>query len=341
MIDIEVLVRENIRTLCPYSSARDESGAGSGIFLDANENPYGTHNRYPDPYQQELKAALSRLKSVPVNRIFIGNGSDEVIDLLYRIFCRPGIDKALTFTPTYGLYQVAADINDIELIRLPLQEDFQIDIDALSAVWDNDRIRLIFICSPNNPTGNYLEGIETILQHFRGIVVVDEAYIDFAAQKSLASLTEAYQNLVVIQTLSKAWGLAAARIGIAFSNPAIIQLFNKVKPPYNVSSLNQEAALHALADLETFENRKTILLQQRAWLEIKLQELPVVTTVYPSDANFLLVKMVDANLIYQLLVHQGIITRNRHQVVRNCIRISVGTPEENQTLIEALRKIKQ
>ncbi len=334
------LVRKNILSLKPYSSARDEFSGSDGVFLDANENPFGELNRYPDPHQKELKQKLSTIKNVPVSSIFVGNGSDEVIDLTYRIFCNPGKDKALTFTPTYGMYEVSAEINEVELIKIPLTTDFQIDFDALENYLGEDNLKLIFICSPNNPTANSLINIETLLQKFNGIVVVDEAYIDFSTSGLFLNKIEQYPNLIVMQTFSKAWGLAAARVGMAYSNELIISLYNKVKPPYNVSKPNQDAALKALEDVAGFEKRKSIILGQRTWLQNQLDGLDVVLKIYPSDANFLLVEMTDANRIYNELVNLKVITRNRHTQVNNCIRITVGSPEENQALVEALKKIK-
>lgn len=337
--EIKNLVRKNILSLKPYSSARDEFSGSDGVFLDANENPFGELNRYPDPHQKELKTKLSEIKSVPVSTIFVGNGSDEVIDLTFRIFCNPGKDKALIFTPTYGMYEVSAEINEVDLIKVPLTESFQIDFDALENHIVDENLKLIFICSPNNPTANSLENIETVLQKFNGIVIVDEAYIDFSKAGSLLTKIEQYPNLIVMQTFSKAWGLAAARVGMAYSNDLIISLYNKVKPPYNVSGPNQKAALKSLENVAEFEKRKTLILEQRTWLENHLAGLAVVIRIYPSDANFLLVEMTDANRIYNELVNQKVITRNRHSVIANCLRITVGSPEENQILVTALKKI--
>jgi histidinol-phosphate aminotransferase len=339
IVEINKLVRKNILVLKPYSSARDEFSGSEGVFLDANENPFGELNRYPDPHQKELKKQLSRIKSVPEESIFIGNGSDEVIDLTFRIFCNPGKDKALIFTPTYGMYEVSAGINEVELIRIPFTPSFQIDFDVLDAYLGDTSLKLIFICSPNNPTGNSIENIEKVLQKFDGIVVVDEAYIDFSKATSLLSKIEDYPNLIVMQTFSKAWGLAAARVGMAYSNKVIISLFGKVKPPYNVSLPNQKAALQALENITEFEIRKSVILQQRDWLKNQLKGLPVVVKIYPTDSNFLLVEMTDANRIYNELVNRRVITRNRHSVINNCLRITVGSPDENQKLIEALNQI--
>lgn len=343
MIDLNKIVRPNILDLRSYSSARDEFKGSDGIFLDANENPYGDLNRYPDPYQKELKDSLSKLRKITKENIFIGNGSDEVIDLAFRIFCEPGKDKALSFSPTYGMYDVSAGINNIELLKIPLTNTFQIDTDGLEQYWSNKKLKLIFICSPNNPTGNSmaLKGIETILKKFKGIVIIDEAYIDFNSTQSCLKLLKKYPNLIISQTFSKAWGLAAARIGIAYANKDIIQLYNKVKPPYNISELNQKAAINTLSDYKEFEKNLQIVLKEKRRLETELKPIDVIKKVYPSDANFLLVKVKDAAKVYAALVAKRIITRNRNNSVKNCIRISVGTPNENNKLINALKNISK
>lgn len=338
-LDIDKLVRKNILNLKPYASARDEYSGGSAVFMDANENPFGELNRYPDPHQKELKHKLGALKSLPVENIFVGNGSDEVIDLTFRIFCNPGKDKALIFSPTYGMYEVSAEINEVELIRVPLTPSFQIDYDALKTHLDDETLKLIFICSPNNPTGNCIENTAALLQQFKGIVVMDEAYIDFSNKESYIAKINSYPNLIVMQTLSKAWGLAAARVGMAYADARIISLFNKIKPPYNVSGPNQKAALTALEKQDEFEKRKAIILEQKVWLVNQMPAIAVVKKVYPSDANFILVEMTDVGKIYLELVNQGVITRNRHSMVANCLRITVGSPEENKTLIHALSKM--
>ncbi len=337
MFNVENIVRKNILHLMPYSSARNEFSGKNGTFLDANENPFGTLNRYPDPYQMELKQILSAYKSIPLENIFIGNGSDEIIDLAFRIFCTPGKDKALTFSPTYGMYDVSAAINEVELIKLPLNDSFQINQEEFEKTLKIPNLKLIFICSPNNPSGNCIDNIEKIMQNFNGIVLVDEAYIDFSKQESYLSKLKQYPNLIVSQTFSKAWGLAAARVGIAYANNPIISIFNKVKPPYNVSKLNQEAAIDALNNKVDFEKNKKIILDQKKWLEQALMELPVIKKIYPSDANFLLAETTNANSIYNQLVSQKVITRNRNNIVNNCIRITVGSPAENQQLINALK----
>ncbi|MCL1664333.1 histidinol-phosphate transaminase [Elizabethkingia ursingii] len=335
--NLESLVRPNILKLKPYSSARDEYNGDTGIFLDANENPFGTLNRYPDPYQKEVKEKLSALKNIPVSQIFLGNGSDEVIDLVFRIFCTPGNDKALVFTPTYGMYEVSANINDTELLQLPLNRNFQIDREAVIPFLKDENLKLIFICSPNNPTGNSIENVDFILENFNGIVFVDEAYIDFSSQKSWTEKLEQYPNLIISQTFSKARGLAAVRVGIAYSSPEIISLLNKTKPPYNVSQLNQEAALIALVDDEKYQSEIKTILEEKERLKKALLKLTVIKKIYPSDANFILAEVNDADEIYNNLVQQKIITRNRNSVIANCIRITIGTTEENNQLIAALK----
>lgn len=342
MINIEKIVRPNILKLKPYSSARDEFSSSSGIFLDANENPFGSLNRYPDPYQVALKQKLARLKNVEGSNIFVGNGSDEVIDLAFRIFCNPGTDKALSFSPTYGMYDVSAAINHVALLKQPLNEAFQIDIGNLKSYLSDEHIKLIFICSPNNPTGNLMRksDVEFILTNFNGMVCIDEAYIDFAEEPSLIDLTKQYNNLIISQTFSKAWGLAAARIGVAYANKEVIALYNKVKPPYNVSKINQQAAIDALNEHNTYYGRLTKILREKERLKSELQHINAVKKIYPSDANFLLVEVADADKIYTRLISQKIITRNRNKEVKNCLRITVGTFEENNKLIKALKKIQ-
>ena len=339
MFSLEKIVCENIWKLQAYSSARDEFSGKEGVFLDANENPFGELNRYPDPQQKALKKKLSSLKSVSESQIFLGNGSDEVIDLVFRIFCESGKDKVLTFTPTYGMYEVSASINNVEVVQASLTSAFQIDFEQLSELIKDDGIKLLFICSPNNPTGNNIDQIDRILDIFNGVVIIDEAYIDFSTADSWAGKVKDYPNLIVIQTFSKAWGLAGARVGIAYANTEIITLLNKVKPPYNISTLNQEAALNALNNVEVFEEQKTTILEQRNWLKNQLQMLTLIKKIHPSDSNFLLIEIDNADFIYNELVKQKVITRNRNNVVRNCIRITVGSEEENQTLIEALKNL--
>ncbi len=341
MFNLKNIIRENILYLQAYSSARDEFNGYDGVFLDANENPFGSLNRYPDPYQIDLKQKLSELKDVSINNIFVGNGSDEVIDLAFRIFCNPGEDQVLIFSPTYGMYEVTAAINDVELIKIPLNQYFQINTEIVKKYLTNSNLKLIFICSPNNPTGNSVnpKGIEFILNNFNGIVLIDEAYIDFSPSNSWIKMLELFPNLIVSQTFSKAWGLASARVGVAYANEDVIAIFNKVKPPYNVSKLNQQAAIDALSNLSEFEKNKQIILSEKEKLKDGLLQLALVKKVYSSDANFLLVEVTNTNIIYQKLISQKIITRNRNSVINNCIRISVGTPKENVALLMALKKI--
>ncbi len=343
MFDLKALVRPNILTLKPYSSARDEFKGSEGVFLDANENPFGTLNRYPDSYQTELKDKLSAYKNIPTKNIFIGNGSDEIIDLIYRIFCNPEVDRALTFTPTFGMYQVASDINNIELIKLPLNNDFQVNIENLKRYLKDHQLKLIFICSPNNPTGNCFneKDVELILNEFKGIVIIDEAYIDFSDKKSWSKTLETYPNLIVTQTFSKAWALASARVGIAYASGEIVKLLNKVKMPYNISKLNQQAAIDALDNHSDFKNNIEIILKEKEQLIQKLNQLDIVKKIYPSDANFLLVEFDNADKTYKDLVSQKIITRNRHKLIKNCIRITVGTSDENEKLINGLLSISK
>lgn len=342
-INIEKLVRKNILDLKPYSSARDEFSGAEGVFLDANENPFGSWNRYPDPYQKELKNEISKIKNTSSDSLFLGNGSDEVIDLLFRVFTNPGKDQALTFTPTYGMYEVAANINDAELLQIPLDENFQVSIDEnLQKTLQNEDLKLIFICSPNNPTGNLIqkEAVDFILKNFGGIVVIDEAYIDFADQESWISQLEKHPNLLVMQTFSKYWGMAGLRVGMAFSNPEIISLLNKVKPPYNISSLNQEAVLKTLKNASEINKQLELILKQRELVISALTDLEIVKKIYPTDANFLLAEVENANELYDYLVNEKVIIRNRNSVVKNCVRITIGTPEENKKLIETLQKFE-
>lgn len=342
MTEIDRLVRENVRRLIPYSCARDEFKGKEGIFLDANENPYGKLNRYPDPYQRELKAKISDIKGIPEENIFLGNGSDEIIDLCFRVFCNPGKDRALTFHPTYGMYEVSASINDVELIRVPLTDDFRIDMEKTLPFLDDESLKLIFICSPNNPTGNSMntDAVHWIVQKFRGIVVIDEAYIDFSDQSSFKSLTSVNQNLIVMQTFSKAMGLAAARVGMAFAQTRIIEYFNKMKPPYNISDINQKAALRSLNNIDSAKKRIGRIIAERKRLEKALEMTGIVEKVFPSDSNFILVRVKDADLVYSKLLENGIIVRNRNRIVDRCIRITAGTPAENKRLIAALKRIK-
>ena len=344
MISLEKLVRPNIWSLAPYSSARNEyAGREARVFLDANENPYNNpYNRYPDPLQLELKAALSKVKGVAEDCIFLGNGSDEAIDLPYRCFCRPGVDNVVAIEPTYGMYKVCADINDVEYRPVLLDEHYQITADRLLSACDQNT-KLIWICSPNNPTGNSLvrEEILRVIQSFEGIVIVDEAYSDFSNQPSLRQDLAKYPNLIVLNTMSKAWGCAAIRLGMAFASKEIIELFNKVKYPYNVNLLTQRQALEALSDPYQVDKWVRMLKLERDRMIEAFQLLPICEKVYPTDANFFLAKMNDAQGIYDYLVDQGVIVRNRTRVTlcQNCLRITIGTKTENNELIAALRKL--
>ncbi|PQJ23472.1 histidinol-phosphate transaminase [Tenacibaculum sp. SG-28] len=341
MFNLQKIVRSNISRLQAYASARDEFKGVADVYLDANENPFGELNRYPDPKQSKIKKILSGIKNVAENQIFIGNGSDEVIDLAFRIFCNPGVDKALTFTPSYGMYKVSAGINDVELIELPLTASFTINLEEVSPYLADENLKLIFICSPNNPTGNCFseESITWILNNFNGIVIIDEAYIDFSTKASFISKLEKYPNLIISQTFSKAWGLAGARTGVAYASKELIALYNKVKPPYNVSALNQDAVYKALHNLELFEVNKRVILQEKEDLIFALQSINYVKTIFPSEANFILVEVEDAYKVYHSLVQLNIITRNRSNLIANCIRITVGSPRDNEQLITAMQKI--
>jgi histidinol-phosphate aminotransferase len=349
MFNVETLVRPNIRSLKPYSSARDEFKGEANVFLDANENSIGSpllkwYNRYPDPMQWSIKEKIAAIKKVPKEQIFLGNGSDEAIDLLFRCFCEPGIDEVVICPPTYGMYEVSANINNAKINRVPLTENFQLDLEALEqAIKPNTKI--IWICSPNNPTGNSIdrEDIEMILNNFDGLVVIDEAYINFSRQKSwLADLND-YPNLVVLQTLSKAWGLAGIRMGMAFASTAIVGYMNKVKPPYNISQPVQELALKALDEIGQVNDMIVTLVNERQQMARLLSEMKEVEQVYPSDANFLLVKFNDAASLYAYLVADGIVVRDRSNVEKcaGCLRITIGTPTENEKLIQAITKFNQ
>lgn len=338
------LLRPHIIELAPYSSARDEYSGSEGIFLDANENPLGSvtskpYNRYPDPHQKHIKYQLSLIKNVGMENIFLGNGSDEAIDLLIRAFCEPHQDNIIIMPPTYGMYEVSANINAVPIQKVPLDANFQIDLEKLKQTI-NSNTKIIFLCSPNNPSGNLLkkEDIEYILDHFQGITLLDEAYIDFCADASWVKNLEKYPRLVIIQTFSKAWGLAALRLGMAFAHKDLIAVLNKIKPPYNISQTTQELVQESLQkEAQKNEMVKEIIIQ-REYLENKLNNLPFVEKVYPSDANFLLVKMQEAQKIFDYLLSEKIIVRNRVKVIEGCLRISVGTHQENETLIQTLQK---
>ena len=346
MKPLEQLTRKNIWSLAPYSSARNEyAGREAHVFLDANENPYNAPlNRYPDPLQLELKAQIAKVKEVPVECIFLGNGSDEAIDLPYRCFCQPGIDNVVAIEPTYGMYKVCADINDTEYRTVLLDEHFQFTADKLLAACD-ENTKLIWLCSPNNPTGNNLnrEEMVKVIERFEGIVIVDEAYSDFSRQKPLRHELSQHPNLIVLNTMSKAWGCAAIRLGMAFASKEIIGLFNKVKYPYNVNLLTQQKALETIKDKGEVERWVSTLLQERARLMEAFNMLPICEKVYPSDANFFLARMTDAQRIYDYLVSEGIIVRNRSriQLCNNCLRITIGTRSENSELLGALRQFTE
>jgi len=342
-MDIQKLLRENIRQLQPYSSARDEFKGEASVYLDANENPYNSpFNRYPDPLQWEVKGHISRIKNVPAENIFLGNGSDEPIDLLYRAFCEPRLDNVVAIEPTYGMYKVSAAINDIEYRKVLLDENFQFSTEKLLSA-SNLYTKIIWLCSPNNPTGNSLNRNEVIslLKSFEGIVVLDEAYIDFASESSFSEFLTQYPNLVILQTFSKAWGNAAIRLGMAFASIEIIAVLNKIKYPYNINILTQKHAINALKSPEQVKEWVKILLAERSVLINSLKKLPMVVHVYPTDANFVLVKVSNANATYHQLVDKSIIVRNRNSVTlcNDCLRITVGTPEENKILLEELKKL--
>ena len=343
-MDLQRLVRPNIWSLKPYSSARSEFKGSAEVFLDANENPFETGlNRYPDPLQKSLKTAISSIKEVAANQIFLGNGSDEAIDLLIRIFCEPQKDHILCLPPTYGMYRVSADIANVAVREIPLTRTFQPAVEQILNT-ANECSKLLFLCSPNNPTGNNFEWnrMERLIEAFQGIVVVDEAYIDFSQQRSCTSLLNKYANLVVMQTFSKAWGLAGIRLGMAFASPAIITLLNKVKPPYNINQLTQNAALEALQNMASYQASLQAILEQRSLLQNELLKIPFIEKVYPSDANFLLMKVPDPDKLYNYLVQQKIIVRNRSKVLlcEGCLRITVGRAEEDTRLLNALKNYK-
>jgi len=345
--NLELLIRENVKTLTPYSSARDDFKGEAKIFLDANENSLGSpltkwYNRYPDPHQLKIKEKLSDIKGVPIENIFIGNGSDECIDLLQRAFCEPAVDNIIICPPTYGMYEVCANVNNVQVKKVNLTREFQLDLEAIEKAVD-ENTKMIFLCSPNNPTANslYHEDIEAILNNYFGLVVIDEAYINFSRQKSFSIQLNDYPNLVVMQTLSKAWGLAALRVGITLASEQIIAVMNKIKPPYNIGQASQELTLRALYEVEQVNEMIKEIIKEREVLASALVNLSSVEKVYPSDANFLLVKMKDAVTIYKKLLATGIVVRDRSKVelCEGCLRITVGTKEENQTLLNTLATI--
>lgn len=347
--DLDKLIRDNIKNLVPYSSARHEFAGKASVFLDANENAFGSplpekFNRYPDPLQWQLKFQLAKIKGVPAENIFIGNGSDEVIDLAYRIFCNPGTDNVIVCPPTYGMYEVSANINDVQIKKIDLTEDFQLDVEGILNAVDGNT-KLLFICSPNNPTGNNMNrnDVEMLLNNFPGIIIIDEAYINYSKQKTFIQELTEYPNLVVMQTLSKAWGLAALRLGLCYASMDIIDIFNKVKPPYNVNDASQQLGLEALQDTDTVNNWIKQVVEQKNILRDAMQQLPFCEKIYPSDANFILVKVNDANKLYDYLSGNEVIVRNRSKDAHceNCLRITIGTPEENGVLINLLKSYQQ
>ncbi len=345
MKELQHLVRPNIWALKPYSCARDEyKGKEASVFLDANENPYNAPlNRYPDPLQWEVKTLLARIKGVLPEQIFLGNGSDEAIDLVFRVFCQPGKDNVVAIAPTYGMYQVCADVNDVEYRPVLLNEDYTLNAERLLAATD-ENTKVIFLCTPNNPTGNDLqtEEIDKVINGFEGIVVIDEAYGDFTPAPQYRHQLGKYPNIVVLNTMSKAWGCAAIRLGMAFAGEAIIELFNRVKYPYNVNVLTQNQALEILKDAPKVHEWLRMILREREQLLPAFAQLPITKKIYPTNANFFLAKMTDADAIYRYLIGQGIVVRNRNtvQLCGQCLRITVGTPSENNALLGALRKYK-
>lgn len=345
--DLNSVLRPHIAKLQPYTSARDEYTGKEGVFLDANENPFGSiteqdFNRYPDPYQSALKEEISKIKTVRPTQIFLGNGSDEAIDLLYRAFCNPGKDNVILLPPTYGMYEVSANINDVEIRKVSLTEDFQLQPEKILAAADTNS-KILFICSPNNPSANKAkrEDVLFLLKNFKGLVVVDEAYIDFSDEPSFTTELDNFPNLLVMQTFSKAWGLASLRLGMAFGSEEIIRILNKIKPPYNISGLTQETVLTAITNKTKVDQMIQEILEERDFLQSELKKLAFVQKIHPSHANFLLVKIPNANQVYDELIEQKVIVRNRAKVLlcEDCLRITVGTREENEKFLEALKKV--
>ncbi len=337
------LIRKNILKLQAYSSARDEYKAQAEVYLDANENPFDNGiNRYPDPYQMDLKQKISEIKNIPLDNIFLGNGSDEVLDLIIRIFCEPGVDNIIICPPTYGMYKVLADVNNIEIKETVLKDDFSLNSEEIIDV-ANEKTKLLMLCSPNNPSGNSIPNSElkSLLSVLNCMVLMDEAYVDFSDKESALSLLNRYPNLIVSQTLSKAWGMAGIRVGMAFASAEIIQVMNKVKPPYNINVLSQEMAIENLEAITLYERNLKTILSQKEWLINELRKFANVEKIYPSDANFLLVKFVDSSFVFRELQTRGIILRDRSQQVlcEQCLRITIGTEEENNKLITQLKEI--
>jgi len=344
-MNLENLVRKNIQQMQPYSCARDEFKGIASVYLDANENPYNSpFNRYPDPMQWDLKCKISDIKNVPTQSIFLGNGSDEAIDLLYRAFCEPRVDNVVAIEPTYGMYKVCAAVNDVEYRKVLLDENFLFRADELLTACDTNT-KLIWICSPNNPTGNSMKRLEItkLIAGFNGIIVLDEAYIDFSSEESYVGMLQKFPNLVILQTMSKAWGSAALRLGMAFASPEVISILNKIKYPYNINLLTQQKALTTLRNPSVYKKHIRLLLKERDELINNLKNLPFVQYTYPTDANFVLVKVDNATAIYEYLVSKSIIVRNRTNVTLclDCLRITVGTPRENDILFENLRKFSE
>jgi histidinol-phosphate aminotransferase len=342
--DLDAILRENIKKLVPYSSARDEFSGEASVYLDANENSFGSpltrwYNRYPDPLQRKVKAKLSQVKAIAASNIFLGNGSDECIDILFRAFCEPGKDNVIICPPTYGMYEVSASINDIQVKKIPLTRDFQLDLPAIEEAVD-DHTKMIFLCSPNNPTGNSLnrEDVEVILNNYFGLVVLDEAYINFSRYRSFSQELADYPNLVILQTLSKAWGLAALRVGMAFASEAIIEVMNRIKPPYNINQASQELVLKALDEVEQVNQMISDIVEQRGQLRKLLESIEGVEHIFPSEANFLLVKVRNARQLYEFLLGKGIVVRDRSNVslCEGCLRITVGTEAENREVVAAV-----
>lgn len=349
MFNLQNILRKNIKNLVPYSSARDEFKGEASVYLDANENSFGSplsvnYNRYPDPLQLKVKQRLTEIKGVPMRNIFLGNGSDEAIDILFRAFCNPRIDNVITVPPTYGMYEVSANINDVEVRKIKLRPDYQLDMEGIAEAID-ENTKIIFICSPNNPTGNSIDrqDIETILSNFNGLIVIDEAYINYSRQKTFIQELTEYSNLVILQTLSKAWGLAGLRIGMAFASEEIIEIFNKVKPPYNINEASQKLVLEALQNVDQVNSWIKQTVSEREKLVKELSSLPYVEKIHPSDANFILVRTNNAKGIYQFLVGKGIIVRDRSKVelCEGSLRITVGTPNENELLIKTLQNYQE
>lgn len=343
--ELDKITRKSLAKVKPYSTARDEFKGVASVFLDANENPFPTDfNRYPDPNQEKLKLALTKLKGVNANQILLGNGSDEVIDLLFRAFCEPGVDNVIIPQPTYGMYSVCATINDIEIRQPQLSREFELELASINQNIDS-HTKLIFLCSPNNPSGNLLsqKDILLLLDSFNGLIVVDEAYIDFSGSSGFLPQLNKYVNLVVLQTFSKAWGLAGLRLGVGYASPEVTALLQKIKPPYNINSLTQIIALAALENASTKNEQVEGIIEQRKFINEKLGQFSFVSKVFPSDANFILTQVNDAQACYDYLLQQGIIVRNRSSVVKcdNCLRITIGTKEENIKLIDALTKYEK